>query len=154
MKAMLLCAGLGTRLGELGELRPKPMFPVCGRPILEYGIANLVGLVEEPLYPLASWLLERVVFQRRFRDEPDLFHRSQPLTYLSDKSPPILLIHGENDSLVPIEEARHFFAKLGHAGATRIHLCEVPLAVHAFEIVPSPLHQRAVRIIRSFMDSL
>lgn len=43
MKAMLLCAGLGTRLGELGELRPKPMFPVCGRPILEYGIANLVG---------------------------------------------------------------------------------------------------------------
>lgn len=43
MKAMLLCAGLGTRLGELGELRPKPMFPVCDRPILEYGIANLVG---------------------------------------------------------------------------------------------------------------
>lgn len=43
MKAMLLCAGLGTRLGELGAARPKPMFPVCGRPILEYGIANLVG---------------------------------------------------------------------------------------------------------------
>lgn len=43
MKAMLLCAGLGTRLGKLGEARPKPMFPVCGRPILEYGIANLVG---------------------------------------------------------------------------------------------------------------
>ncbi len=122
--------------------------------VVLYGIANLVGLVEEPLYPLASWLLERVVFQRRFRDEPDLFHRSQPLTYLSANSPPILLIHGENDSLIPIEEARHFFEKLGHAGATRVHLCEVPLAVHAFEIVPSPLHQRAVRIIRSFMDSL
>lgn len=43
MKAMLLCAGLGTRLGELGAVCPKPMFPVCGRPILEYGIANLVG---------------------------------------------------------------------------------------------------------------
>lgn len=43
MKAMLLCAGLGTRLGELGEQRPKPMFPVCDHPILEYGIANLVG---------------------------------------------------------------------------------------------------------------
>ncbi len=43
MKAMLLCAGLGTRLGELGAVRPKPMFPVCDHPILEYGIANLVG---------------------------------------------------------------------------------------------------------------
>jgi mannose-1-phosphate guanylyltransferase len=43
MKAMLLCAGLGSRLGELGAARPKPMFPVCDHPILEYGIANLVG---------------------------------------------------------------------------------------------------------------
>ncbi|MEZ4363787.1 MAG: NDP-sugar synthase [Kofleriaceae bacterium] len=43
MKAMLLCAGLGTRLGEPGAHRPKPMFPVCDRAILEYGIANLVG---------------------------------------------------------------------------------------------------------------
>lgn len=43
MKAMLLCAGLGTRLGELGAVRPKPMFPVCDHAILEYGIANLVG---------------------------------------------------------------------------------------------------------------
>jgi NDP-sugar pyrophosphorylase family protein len=43
MKAMLLCAGLGSRLGELGAARPKPMFPVCDHPILAYGIANLVG---------------------------------------------------------------------------------------------------------------
>src|SRR5205823_4875327 len=43
MRAMLLCAGLSTRLGALGAARPKPMLPVCGMPILAYGIANLVG---------------------------------------------------------------------------------------------------------------
>jgi NDP-sugar pyrophosphorylase family protein len=43
MRAMLLCAGLGTRLGTLSDARPKPMLPVCGVPILEFGIANLVG---------------------------------------------------------------------------------------------------------------
>jgi NDP-sugar pyrophosphorylase family protein len=43
MRAMLLCAGLSTRLGKLGTERPKPMLPVCGIPILEYGIANLVA---------------------------------------------------------------------------------------------------------------
>jgi NDP-sugar pyrophosphorylase family protein len=43
MRAMLLCAGLSTRLGKLGGERPKPMFPVCGVPIVAYGIANLVG---------------------------------------------------------------------------------------------------------------
>ena len=43
MRAMLLCAGLSTRLGKLGTERPKPMLPVCGTPILAYGIANLVA---------------------------------------------------------------------------------------------------------------
>jgi len=40
---MVLCAGLSTRLGKLGAERPKPLLPVCGIPILRYGIANLVG---------------------------------------------------------------------------------------------------------------
>jgi mannose-1-phosphate guanylyltransferase len=43
MRAMLLCAGLSTRLGKLGAECPKPMLPVCGMPILHYGIANLVA---------------------------------------------------------------------------------------------------------------
>ena len=43
MRAMLLCAGLSTRLGRLGAERPKPMLPVCGIPILAYGITNLVA---------------------------------------------------------------------------------------------------------------
>src|SRR5262245_66594897 len=42
-RAMLLCAGLSTRLGALGAERPKPLMPVCGIPILAYGITNLVG---------------------------------------------------------------------------------------------------------------
>jgi NDP-sugar pyrophosphorylase family protein len=40
---MILCAGLGTRPGASSEQRPKPPLPVCDRPILEYGIANLVA---------------------------------------------------------------------------------------------------------------
>lgn len=43
VRAMLLCAGFGTRLGALSDLRPKPMLPVCDLPILRYGIAQLVG---------------------------------------------------------------------------------------------------------------
>src|ERR1043165_9147193 len=43
MRAMLLCAGLSTRLGKLGAECPKPLLPVCGIPILHYGITNLVA---------------------------------------------------------------------------------------------------------------
>jgi NDP-sugar pyrophosphorylase family protein len=41
MKAMVLCAGFGTRLGDLTREIPKPMLSLHGRPMLEYILCNL-----------------------------------------------------------------------------------------------------------------
>lgn len=35
-RAMILAAGLGTRLGGLSAVRPKPMLPVCGAPLVRW----------------------------------------------------------------------------------------------------------------------
>jgi D-glycero-alpha-D-manno-heptose 1-phosphate guanylyltransferase len=46
MEAMILCGGLGTRLGPLTKDTPKPMLPIGDRPFLEYVLAylNLEGV--------------------------------------------------------------------------------------------------------------
>jgi mannose-1-phosphate guanylyltransferase/phosphomannomutase len=41
MKALVLCAGLGTRLGEMTRSIPKPMLTAGGHPLLEYTLTNL-----------------------------------------------------------------------------------------------------------------
>lgn len=41
MKAMVLAAGAGSRMGELTRTLPKPMLTVVGRPILEHILRNL-----------------------------------------------------------------------------------------------------------------
>lgn len=41
MKAIVLCAGLGTRLGNRVALVPKPLLPVGGRPLLHWTLAWL-----------------------------------------------------------------------------------------------------------------
>jgi len=41
MKAMVLCAGLGTRLGDLTRATPKPMLDLQGQPLLAYILHQL-----------------------------------------------------------------------------------------------------------------
>ena len=42
MKALILAAGQGVRMGPLTENRPKPMLPVAGKPFLEHTIQALI----------------------------------------------------------------------------------------------------------------
>ena len=37
-RGMILAAGLGTRLGDLGHTRPKPMLPICGIPLVRWAV--------------------------------------------------------------------------------------------------------------------
>jgi L-glutamine-phosphate cytidylyltransferase len=45
VKAVVLCAGVGSRLLPHTQYMPKTLVPVCGRPILEYQIEALAGRV-------------------------------------------------------------------------------------------------------------
>ncbi len=42
MKALILAAGKGERFFPFNVFRPKPMFPICNRPLLEWTVARLV----------------------------------------------------------------------------------------------------------------
>lgn len=47
MQGVLLAAGESTRTRPLTNLRPKPLLPLCGRPIIEHTLSGIAPLVEE-----------------------------------------------------------------------------------------------------------
>lgn len=40
-RGMILAAGFGSRLGVLGQSRPKPMLPVCGAPLVQWVLQSM-----------------------------------------------------------------------------------------------------------------
>jgi dTDP-glucose pyrophosphorylase len=58
MKAVILAAGKGTRMGDLTQEIPKPMLPVQGKPILEHIISGLVECGIGQICVITGWHAE------------------------------------------------------------------------------------------------
>ena len=60
MKAMILAAGLGTRLEPLTKIRPKPLFPVLNRPLVGITIEQIKEMGAKGIIINAHHLAEQV----------------------------------------------------------------------------------------------
>ncbi len=79
MKALLLAAGLGTRLRPLTDFLPKCLAPIGGRPLLEYWLANLFHAGFDQLLVNTHHLpelVERYVRQTPWADRTTLVHEN------------------------------------------------------------------------------
>ena len=59
MQCVILAAGKGTRMRPLTETTPKPLIPVCGKPILDYVIEALPAEVTEVIL-VTNYLEEQI----------------------------------------------------------------------------------------------
>ncbi|MBC8244928.1 MAG: nucleotidyltransferase family protein [Verrucomicrobia bacterium] len=60
MKAVILAAGKGTRMGALTDALPKPMLPVEGRPILEHIISGIAAQGVREFCLITGWKAEMI----------------------------------------------------------------------------------------------
>jgi len=79
-------------------------------------------------------LLEQRVMKGSMQEIPEAWHRASPISCIDEKAPPFFIIHGQNDTLVPVVEARSFERALREKSAAPCAYAELEGAQHAFEI--------------------
>jgi acetyl esterase/lipase len=69
-------------------------------------------------------------------------------------APPFFVVHGTNDTLVPIAEARAFVAGLRAVSKAPVLYAELPYTQHAFDVLPSVRSAHAVAAVVRFLEGV
>ena len=101
-----------------------------------YGVYDLINR-DGTGRPDMDSVLGKHVFKSRLRDDRERWERASTMTHVGPHAPPMFMLHGTNDSLVPVEQARAFVEMLRKESTNHVVYAELPGAQHAFEILPS-----------------
>jgi len=115
MKALLLAAGLGTRLKPITNYTQKCLVPINGKPLIEYWLENLSDVGVEHFLINTHYFkgqMEQFVLKSKFRDKITLVYEEELLhtggTILKNKSffdkDPFFVVHADNLSFCDFNE--------------------------------------------------
>jgi acetyl esterase/lipase len=82
-------------------------------------------------------ILERMIMKASPAEDRQAYEKASPLRRIHPGAPPFCIVHGDFDTLVPVEEARHFARDLRSQSRAPVVYAEIPGAQHAFDIFPS-----------------
>jgi acetyl esterase/lipase len=119
-----------------------------------YGLYDLTNSTGTQYPELQDWVFERHVLKVSFAADPEPFIAASPVHRVHAGAPPFLVIHGDRDSLVPVEEARAFVARLRGLSTSPVFYAELSGAEHAFDIGPSVRTARVVETIERFLATV
>lgn len=99
-----------------------------------YGVYDFTDSCNlQPSHHVRSFY-EDHLFKRKMDSDRSAFEAASPLFRVRSDAPPTLIIHGEKDSLVPVEEARLFSRRLADASHQPVAYAEISNAQHAFDM--------------------
>ncbi|BBX58129.1 Carboxylesterase NlhH [Mycobacterium shottsii] len=150
----------GGHLSALAALTPnEPRF----QPGFEEAGTSVAAAV--PIYGRYDWysteaegrpefveLLARFVVKRKFRDHREVFVDASPIHHVRADAPPFFVLHGQDDSLIPVVEAREFVEELRAVSKSPVAYAELPNAQHAFDIFGSPRAHKASEAVARFLS--
>ncbi|WP_370246796.1 alpha/beta hydrolase fold domain-containing protein [Nocardioides sp.] len=122
-----------------------------------YGVYDMAGTLTGPVAGpngrrMRDGFLAPRIFQRRYREDPAVFHDASPLEHVTDRAPDMFVIHGRLDTLVPVDHARELVARLRATSRRSVVYAELPGTQHGFDVFASVRSQHVVRAVERYLN--
>ena len=121
-----------------------------------YGVMDLTGSPAGSAIfgPGMLRMLEKSVMKRTEAQHPEVFRDASPTYRVHADAPPFFVLHGANDTLVPVETARTFVRRLRAVSRSPVAYAELPLAQHAFDVLASLRCQATTSAVGDFLEGV
>jgi len=115
-----------------------------------YGTTDLVSLhkdfKENPLMIVLTLLMGTSL-----EEDPEGWHNASPINFFRTDSPPVLVMHGVSDHVVPFSQSELFFEKAKKIGA-RVTFAPVKYAGHGWTLMPKgQTYLRTLPLLAQFL---
>jgi acetyl esterase/lipase len=118
-----------------------------------YGVYDLAGLTgDRSAVAMRDHFLAPRVFGKDPATDLDAFVRASPLSHAHGHTPDFFVIHGANDSLVSVQQARAFVRELRAHSDASVTYAELPGTQHAFEVFSSLRSQHVIRAVQRWLE--
>ena len=96
--------------------------------------------------------LQKFVVKKPFLGNRREYLDASPITRLRPDAPPFFVLHGTDDSIIPVPEGREFVEELRKVSTSPVAYSEIPHAQHAFDFFGSPRGHYTAEAIERFLS--
>ncbi len=118
-----------------------------------YGIFDMAGVTgDKATVQMRDLFLAPRVFKKNPKADLTAFELASPITHVGPDTPDFFVIHGVQDGLVSVRQARTFVAKLREVSTGIVSYVELPSTQHAFEVFSSIRSQNVLRAVERWLE--
>ena len=97
--------------------------------------------------------LQKFVIKKPFADHKQVYVDASPIKRLRPDAPPFFILHGEDDSIIPVPEGREFADAMRNSSTSVAAYAEIPHAQHAFDFYyGSPRAHYTAQAVEEFLS--
>jgi len=118
-----------------------------------YGVYDMAGINgDKSAIEMRDMFLGPRVFKLDPKTHLDAFELASPLAHVTPDDPDFFVIHGTDDGLISVRQAREFVARMREVTGGVVTYLELPHTQHAFEVFSSIRSQQVIRAVERWLE--